>query len=290
MKLLFKLFNRKNIFLISVVLIMAMCFETFQQQFYIKRFNLFDNVSFLELFKNQFYRWIIWFFCGIPLLFFIKNDIIELNKSLRILKYTVIIFLIVFVNILIIASISFLTNPDSVSITNFFSEFFLFFVFQKAPIYTLGYIAVAIILFLNYEKELLEIKVQSLEDLKEINEKIYKKLKSSNSDKSKILNIKIGNKRKIIPIENILFLEADDYCVNVHTIDNPSYSMRISLKSLEEKLENHFLRVHRKNIVNMKMVKEFKLNSKPYLLLDNNEKVFVSKSNLRTVKDFFNHQ
>ena len=290
MKLLFKLFNRKNIFLISVVLIMAMCFETFQQQFYIKRFNLFDNVSFLELFKNQFYRWIIWFFCGILFLFFIKNDIIELNKSLRILKYTVIIFLIVFVNILIIASISFLTNPDSVSITNFFSEFFLFFVFQKAPIYTLGYIAVAIILFLNYEKELLEIKVQSLEDLKEINEKIYKKLKSSNSDKSKILNIKIGNKRKIIPIENILFLEADDYCVNVHTIDNPSYSMRISLKSLEEKLENHFLRVHRKNIVNMKMVKEFKLNSKPYLLLDNNEKVFVSKSNLRTVKDFFNHQ
>ena len=150
----------------------------------------------------------------------------------------------------------------------------------------MGYIAITIILFLNYTKELLQIEVQSLEEIKKENKLIYQKLKASNSDKSKVLNIKIGNKRKIISVETILFLEADDYCVNVHTIDNPAYSMRISLKSLEEKLEHHFLRVHRKSIVNMRMVKEFKLNTKPYLLLNNNEKVFVSKSNLKLVKDF----
>ena len=286
MELLNKLFNRKNVLLISIVLIIAICFETSQQLFYLKRFSLNSEATFIELFKNQFYRWIIWFLCGIPLLFFIKSDVQKESRFSRIIKYAILIFVIVLVNILIISSISILTFSEPFSISNFYSEYFLFFTFQKAPIYTLGYIAITIILFLNYTKELLQIEVQSLEEIKKENKLIYQKLKASNSDKSKVLNIKIGNKRKIISVETILFLEADDYCVNVHTIDNPAYSMRISLKSLEEKLEHHFLRVHRKSIVNMKMVKEFKLNTKPYLLLNNNEKVFVSKSNLKVVKDF----
>ena len=286
MELLNKLFNRKNVLLISIVLIIAICFETSQQLFYLKRFSLNSEATFIELFKNQFYRWIIWFLCGIPLLFFIKSDVQKESRFSRIIKYAILIFVIVLVNILIISSISILTFSEPFSISNFYSEYFLFFTFQKAPIYTLGYIAITIILFLNYTKELLQIEVQSLEEIKKENKLIYQKLKISNSDKSKVLNIKIGNKRKIISVETILFLEADDYCVNVHTINNPAYSMRISLKSLEEKLEHHFLRVHRKSIVNMKMVKEFKLNTKPYLLLNNNEKVFVSKSNLKLVKDF----
>ena len=286
MELLNKLFNRKNVLLISIVLIIAICFETSQQLFYLKRFSLNSEATFIELFKNQFYRWIIWFLCGIPLLFFIKSDVQKESRFSRIIKYAILIFVIVLVNILIISSISILTFSEPFSISNFYSEYFLFFTFQKAPIYTLGYIAITIILFLNYTKELLQIEVQSLEEIKKENKLIYQKLKASNSDKSKVLNIKIGNKRKIISVETILFLEADDYCVNVHTINNPAYSMRISLKSLEEKLEHHFLRVHRKSIVNMKMVKEFKLNTKPYLLLNNNEKVFVSKSNLKLVKDF----
>lgn len=286
MELLNKLFNRKNVLLISIVLIIAICFETSQQLFYLKRFSLNSEATFIELFKNQFYRWIIWFLCGIPLLFFIKSDVQKESRFSRIIKYAILIFVIVLVNILIISSISILTFSEPFSISNFYSEYFLFFTFQKAPIYTLGYIAITIILFLNYTKELLQIEVQSLEEIKKENKLIYQKLKASNSDKSKVLNIKIGNKRKIISVETILFLEADDYCVNVHTIDNPAYSMRISLKSLEEKLEHHFLRVHRKSIVNMRMVKEFKLNTKPYLLLNNNEKVFVSKSNLKLVKDF----
>ena len=286
MELLNKLFNRKNVLLISIVLIIAICFETSQQLFYLKRFSLNSEATFIELFKNQFYRWIIWFLCGIPLLFFIKSDVQKESRFSRIIKYAILIFVIVLVNILIISSISILTFSEPFSISNFYSEYFLFFTFQKAPIYTLGYIAITIILFLNYTKELLQIEVQSLEEIKKENKLIYQKLKASNSDKSKVLNIKIGNKRKIISVETILFLEADDYCVNVHTINNPAYSMRISLKSLEEKLEHHFLRVHRKSIVNMRMVKEFKLNTKPYLLLNNNEKVFVSKSNLKLVKDF----
>lgn len=286
MNLFAKLFNKKNIILITVVLVIAISFETFQQLFYIKRFNLNSEVTFLELFKNQFLRWVIWLVTGIPLLFFIKKDAQKETNLSLIIKYAVIVFTIVLFNVLVISSISFINSLETFSFLTFYSEFFLFFVFQKAPIYTLGYIAITIILFLNFAKELLQIEVQSLEELKKVNEATYQKLKKLSSDSSKILNIKIGNKRKIIPVETILFLEADDYCVNVHTTNNPTYSMRISLKSLEEKLESNFLRVHRKSIVNMKKVKELNLKVNPVLILENDKKVAVSKSNLKKVKDF----
>ena len=65
--------------------------------------------------------------------------------------------------------------------------------------------------------------------------------------------------------------------------------MRISLKALQEILNDDFLRVHRKGIVNMKMVKELSLSSNPSILLTNNDKVIVSKSNLKKVKDYLEH-
>ncbi|MFK8165085.1 MAG: LytTR family transcriptional regulator DNA-binding domain-containing protein [Lewinella sp.] len=43
---------------------------------------------------------------------------------------------------------------------------------------------------------------------------------------------------------------VDDYCVNIHLADGRKYVMRKSLKALQEKLPGHFMRVHRKYIMN----------------------------------------
>jgi hypothetical protein len=285
-KLIFKKLNNKNVFLIIFVLVLAICFETFQQLFYIKRFNLYDNIDILTLLKNQIYRWIIWFAVGVPIVFFIKRDIKrDLNVQFFI-KYFLLIVSLVFINVLLISIVQFLISEAVFSVSKFYSEYFLFYVFQKAPIYILGYIAVTIILFLKYSKELLQIEVQELIELKKVNSDLYNQLSRTNTDKAKVLNIKIGNKRKIIPVNEITWLEADDYCVRVHTTNNPSYTMRISLKALQEILNDDFLRVHRKGIVNMKKVKELSLSSIPSVLLINNEKVIISKSNLKKVKDY----
>lgn len=282
----FQKLNNKNVFLIIFVLVLAICFETFQQLFYIKRFNLYNDIDILILLKNQIYRWVIWFAVGIPIVLFIKKDI---KKDLNIqffIKYFLLIVCLVFINVLLISIVQLLISEDAFSVSNFYTEYFLFYVFQKAPIYILGYIAVTIILFLKYSKELLQIEVQELVELKKINSDLYDQLSKTNNDKAKVLNIKIGNKRKIIPVDEITWLEADDYCVRVHTTENPSYTMRISLKALQEILNNDFLRVHRKGIVNMKKVKELSLSSIPSVLLITNEKVIISKSNLKKVKDY----
>lgn len=284
--MLLKLFSYKRIFIILLVLVLAIFFETFQQLFYIKRFNLYEDVHFLSLFKNHFYRWIIWFIIGLLLPFFVKKDGTSEITLTIFLKYSIIILCLVTLNVMIISIIEISINNTEFSVSKLFSDYFSFFVFQKAPVYTLGYIAITIILFLNYSKDLLQVEVQELIDIKKENDRKYKELKGSNSDKTKVLNIKVGNKRKIIPIDNITWIEADDYCVIVHSLDLPSYTMRSSLKSLQEKLSDNFLRVHRKGIVNMDMVKELNSSRSPILVLNNNQEVLISKSNLKTVKSF----
>lgn len=286
MNFLKKISSTGNIIFILFVLLLTICFETFQQLFYIERFSLFENVQFFELLKNQFYRWIIWFVVGILLVFIVRKDVKKEPDFRLFFKYFIIIILLVALNILVISTVQMVISKAEVTISDFFSEYFLFYVFQKSPIYILGYIAITIILFLSFSKEILQIEVQELIELKNHNDKVYKKLKEVSTDKAKILNIKIGNKRKIIPVADITWLEADDYCVIVHTINNPSYSMRSTLKSLEEKLEDNFLRVHRKGIVNMDKVKEYNLATNPRVILINNQEVTVSKSNLKLVKSF----
>lgn len=282
----FKKVNNKNVFLIVFVLLLAIAFETFQQLFYIKRFQLSQNIDFFELLKNQFYKWIIWFFIGITLLFLIKKDVKKEPDFKLFIKYFLIILLLVIINIFVISCLQIFILNESVSINIFFTEYFSFYLFQKAPIYFLGYIAITIILFLNLNKNLLEVEINELIDIKKNNDELYRKLREANSDKSKILTVKIGNKKKIIPVNTISWFEADDYCVIVHISSNVSYTMRSSLKALENKLENHFLRVHRKAIVNMYMVKEMNLKTNPKLILKNNDEVLVSKSNIKLVNDF----
>ncbi|MEZ4795834.1 MAG: LytTR family DNA-binding domain-containing protein [Flavobacteriaceae bacterium] len=178
-----------------------------------------------------------------------------------------------------------LSNTDF-SFNLLFSEFIPFFTFQKAPIYTLGYIAIAIILHFHFTNEQLQIEVQKLSELKNSHQKEYESLRSNIDDKAKILNIKIGNKHKIIAVDNINWIESDDYCVKVHTTEGSAYSMRSSLKELETKLNGQFLRVHRTAIVNMDRAKSLNNSSSPSITLQDNSIIEVSKSNLKKVKDY----
>ena len=110
------------------------------------------------------------------------------------------------------------------------------------------------------------------------------KIKKGNTQ---ALSIKIGNKSKIIPLSDILWIEAYDYCVKIHTVSQHTYAMRNSLKALEKKLQdNHFLRVHRKAIVNMNKVSEVSYNSTSFLTLENQIKIDIAQSRLRDIKSF----
>lgn len=285
MNLFSKISSRKqHIAIVILVFLIAILFETFQQIYYIKRFNLSGNIQFSEVLKSQSYKWVVWVVLSFILIRFTKYK--STKKSTHYLSYGLIILGLVFLCIVIISCIQIWISNDSFSIALLFDEYMTFFTFQKAPIYTLGYIAIAIISYFYFKNEALQIKVEELSEVKKTNNKLYKQLSKHNDDKTSVLNIKIGNKRKIIPVKDIYWIEADDYCVKVHTNNDASYTMRNSLKALENKLGNNFLRIHRKAIANMDMAKELNLTSTPKLVLHNNIEIPVSKSNLRVVKDF----
>ena len=211
-----------------------------------------------------------------------KQDSLTISNYLKSLLY---ILGLVFLSILLISITQLLRTEAMFSFKLLMSEYLPFFTFQKALIFTLGYSAVTIILHYYFANEQLLVKVEELIKLKNTHTDLYNKLRKDIDDKASILNIKIGNKRKIIAVEHIYWIEADDYCVKVHT-ENDAYTMRSSLKALELKLGTNFLRVHRKAIANMSKVKEYNLSNSPILILENQTKVPISKSNLKAVRGF----
>ena len=278
--------KKKSAILILLILLVAITFETSQQLYYVKRFSLNEGVTFLDLLKTQSKSWLIWVLFSFPLVHYIsisssKND----SSSFTILKSFTVILVLVFLSIMCIATTQMILTEDSISFQLLWSEYIPFFIFQKALIFTLGYIAISIIMYYYFVNEQLLIKVEELVTLKKSHSELYQKLSKSIDDKASILNIKIGNKRKIIPVEHIYWIEADDYCVKVHTVEN-TYTMRSSLKALEQKLGSNFLRIHRRAIANMNKAKELNLSNSPTLTLENNTQVAISKSNLKLVKDF----
>ncbi|WP_431137573.1 LytR/AlgR family response regulator transcription factor [Psychroserpens mesophilus] len=280
--------SKQSVVIIALVILIAITFETLQQLYYIKRFQIADNITFFDILKAQSYRWLIWLIFSIILVWTVKTETIRKKTTLSIIKLAGIIFSLVAINIFIISLIQIIVSNDTFVLEVLFSEYIPFFTYQKAPIYTLGYIAICLIVYLYFENEKLQIEVQALSELKLTHNKLYKKLRTQVDEKSTVLNIKIGNKRKIIPVEQISWIEADDYCVKVHTTTDKTYTMRSSLKALESKLNTNFLRVHRKAIVNMDLAKELHLANSPNLILKNETEIPISKSNLRLVKDFFN--
>ncbi|WP_405206126.1 LytR/AlgR family response regulator transcription factor [Aquimarina sp. LLG6339-5] len=278
---------KRSLVIIFLILIIAITFETLQQLYYIKRYNLSPDTTFYDLLKSQSYSWMIWILFSSALIKLVKTKTTGKKNTIADISYYIFtIFGLVLICILTIALLQQLRSEDPFSIKLLLTEYLPFFVFQKTPIYTLGYFAITIILHLHFSNEQLLIKVQSLSEIKKINKHLYQKLSSKVDDKATVLNIKIGNKRKIIPTPNIHWIEADDYCVKVHTNDKDTYVMRSTLKSLEEKLGPNFLRVHRKSIVNMDFIKELNLSSSPKLIISKDLSIPVSKSNLKKVKQF----
>ena len=278
--------NQHSLLLIGVVLVLAITFETLQQQYYIKRFNLGDQVYFFDLLKNQAYRWLIWIALGfvlIPITKYLQRNGFKFAKKSVIISLG--ILLLVALNIAFISIVESALNGDGFSTGLILGEYMPFFTFQKAPIYVLGYIAISIILDQQLINQELEFKIQALHEVKKTNQDLYKQLAKQQSDKTQVLNIKVGNKRKIIPITDILWIGSDDYCVKIHTQDK-SYTMRSSLKQLEATLGDPFLRIHRQAIVNMDAVSQYRASDQSAVLVGLQQWVPVSKKNLRRVKEY----
>jgi len=72
------------------------------------------------------------------------------------------------------------------------------------------------------------------------------------------LPVKTGDIIHLVRTTEIAYLEAKDKYVTIHTIEGKEFLTDVSLKVMEEKLPDNFLRVHRALIVNKTIISEIR--------------------------------
>jgi two-component system LytT family response regulator len=98
------------------------------------------------------------------------------------------------------------------------------------------------------------------------------------------LAFKGGDRSIVLPAAEIVWIEAEDYYVLIHS-RRGRHMLRATLASLEERLDPHrFLRVHRAALVNVDEVREVRGDGKLVVVLSNGAHVPVSRSRRRHVE------
>jgi len=120
--------------------------------------------------------------------------------------------------------------------------------------------------------------------------KFEKLLQQPLSEKLERIVVKSGSKIKVIPIDKIIYLEAQDDYIMVYT-DEGKHLKQGTMKYYEDHLdESRFIRVHRSYIVKIDQVVQLEPYAKDnYILkLKNGSTLKISRSGLKNLKDKFN--
>lgn len=107
----------------------------------------------------------------------------------------------------------------------------------------------------------------------EVMERAVRQILSEQNRQKKTLEIQYAGTKKIVPLNDILYVEIQNHKVILHTKDrNLSYYAKIG--DLEKELQGSFFRIHKGYLVNLSCVDEY---NKVEVTLSNGEILFVSK-------------
>ena len=98
--------------------------------------------------------------------------------------------------------------------------------------------------------------------------------------------VKAGSKIRIIPVHEIIFIEADDDYVRIHTADG-SFLKKKTMQHFEEVLnQKEFVRVHRSYIVSIPQITRIETSEKDTheAVLKNNQRIPLSKTGYPKLK------
>lgn len=231
-------------------------------------------------------RWLIWALLAAPLgIYVYQNPTRHLHTKILI-GYGIGVFSTLAVTIMTVSLVDLWRSQQEMT---FFLEFALFFAYQKSALFLNAYLGLIIIINLFKSVELLDAKLVELSDLKIDYQSVADRLKGNiERDNTSLIQIKIGNKVKHIPLASIIWVQSDDYCVKLHTTER-SYHLRKSMKLIEEQLEpKGFVRLHRNAIVNRQEVDTLVYSPQPSVTLKNGHVLPIATSRIARIKELFN--
>ncbi len=274
---------RRGSILIILFIIGLILFDAIQQQYYINSFELTpEPVLLSDLLKTQSINWSVWGLMGIPFGFFIWR--LLRSVRLQIHHYTIILFGVlssVFLCVVLMSLISIWRQNLDLT-TAIFSEFFVFFSFQKGLSFSMAYGMITILLNNHFQATKVKVQEAEIVNLTRTSEELAKNLLTK--DEEPFLSIKTGSKISPIALREIIWIQADDYCVRIHS-ENKSYTLRKSMKALEEQLKPYrFIRIHRGALLNLHYVDQINFESST-VRLQNERELPISRSGIKTLKN-----
>lgn len=120
--------------------------------------------------------------------------------------------------------------------------------------------------------------------------KVNQLIQHSLSEKLERIVVKTGTKIKVIPVDKVIFLEAQDDYVMIYTQEG-KYLKQGTMKYYEDHLDtSEFIRVHRSYIVKIDTVAQLEPYTKDnYILrLTNGNSVKVSRNGIKMLRDKLN--
>jgi len=260
-------------------------FESFQQLFYTNNFNngVPSDMGFWEVLQGGIYRWLIWIGVAIPLVLLIRRFPVKGLSKRDLLAHAGLIAGALLVNLSIVTSIN--SGLNGAFWVNF-PEVFEFYFFHKAPIMLVALIFLVLMVYYFKNQDILEVTIRQVGELKRTNAQLYQDLDKGQLDEaSLVIEVKTGNRVRLLSENAIRWIEADDYCVRIHDQDGATHTLRSSLKAFEQKLpSSKFLRIHRKAIVNLACVKAYQLGTNPSLRLTDGVELPIAQSRLKAFR------
>lgn len=242
------------------------------------------HYAYLPMLKYNLLNWVAWFIASLLLINEINlSQVINLDRR----KVTILVFRVIAVLLLavFIATVRFQISVGDLTVERFTSVYVHilgtnFYKYLLSTVFLIG--GTLIYEFkLNYKN-----LNGTIDVLKQERDRITKTLEETSfqlGDDS--LSVRVGTKIKLVPIDQITWIEADDYCVKVHT-DQKSYSMRETMKSLEKKLLlKGFIRIHRGAIINLSYLDSMsKEGNHMFVNLKNGQQIGISKTRVPNLK------
>ncbi len=240
---------------------------------------------FWSYYAHKFYNWGFWLITSV--LLFRKVDLVQLlsfgKKSFIQFSLRMGMLVILCVSFAAIRVIWLNPNLGPGSFLQLFLHFSLTFAFLCVIATSLS-LAITISVLIHQNSVDFE---DSFERLRKEKNRLLERLKEKESPLERIA-IKIGKKSKILNTEDIKWFEADDYYVKIHTTDS-TYIHRITLKKLEKKLGDKFIRLHRSSIVNVDYLHSIENNGNTIVaILKDGTQLDIAKSRYKAVKGAFN--
>ncbi|WP_167610646.1 LytR/AlgR family response regulator transcription factor [Maribellus sediminis] len=103
--------------------------------------------------------------------------------------------------------------------------------------------------------------------------------------------VKVGDRVIFVRLDEVSYIQSDEKYVTVVTKHSKSYILDSSLKKLEEKLPDYFIRVHKSYLINKNLLKEIRkhFNNRFVLIFDdyNQSKITSGRSYYTEIKAMF---